>query len=48
MPTRTVYIDDEKDRYIDELVASEPGIENRSQAVQYCINQQRQREALEE
>jgi len=46
MPSETTYFKDGHIEFLDELVAGDSGIDNRSQAVQYCINQQRQREEL--
>jgi hypothetical protein len=39
-------MDGDKWGYLDSLVEDGPSIDNRSQAVQYCINQQMQREQL--
>ena len=48
MPSETMYLRDKHLAFLDALVADAPGVENRSQAVQYCINATKQAKAVEE
>lgn len=45
MPTEPIYFKTEQHSYLNQLVEEESnGIQNVSQAAQYCVNQQRQRD----
>jgi len=48
MPSETVYFKEEQYSFLEDMVESEPGVNNLSQAVQYCVNHTDQIEVLEE
>ena len=48
MPSQTYYLDREHMEFLDALCDSGVGIDNPSQAVKYCINQQMQRDIINE
>ena len=47
MPNRTLYFRDDQDDYLTEMVNESDEFDNRSQVVQYLINQQMQREEMD-
>ena len=47
MPSQTYYLDREHMEFLDTLCDDDPKIANPSQAVKYCINQQMQREEID-
>ena len=44
MPSQTYYLKHEHMAFLDDLCDSTEGVNNPSQAIQYCINQQMQRD----
>ena len=46
MVSETIYLKDKHADYLQGMIAETDGIENISQAVQYCVNQQAQRDDL--